>query len=106
MSPIEQYLMSIGYERYRKVYNRKKKEWEYIKDDVGYWFSTTESGMLLYFYKKDDNEVIYGLNEKDKPPTLVWPRPENIYEDDEMNRILKQETPENIYKMLNINHDK
>lgn len=98
MTPLEQYLINIGYKRYRKAY--EKKEFVYIPDTIGYYFSTMVTGWLDYRYLKGDHEIIFGLNEKDKPPTLIYPRPKNVKEDDVMNRVLKDNSPEEIYKMI------
>jgi hypothetical protein len=59
-------------------------------------------------------EIVYGLNEMHKPPTLVWPRPiirckrlkdekviiENEQLDDSMNVVLKDIDHEQIYQAL------
>lgn len=38
---------------------------------------------------KGGKEIIFGLHERGKPPTLICPRPDGVYTDDEINRILK-----------------
>lgn len=98
MSPFEQHLISVGFKRYRKSY--EKKNWVYTPSNDGYSFSSMVSGELDYRYLHGDKEVIFGLSEKDKPPTLCWPRPKGVVSDDAMNRILKENNPEKVYKMI------
>lgn len=109
MSPFEQYLISLGYKRYRKIY--KKKQWVYEEDNEGYSFSTMSSGDLDYRYILNDVEIIWGLDEHGKPPSLVWPNPfkgqKPVYEDgkivspqDLISRYIKEHTPEQIYKFI------
>ena len=99
MTYFEEYLISQGYKRYRKIYEKRK--WSYIEDKDRYYFSTMMTGCLDYRYIKGDIEIIFGLHEKDKPPTLEWPRPKGITTDDEMNRILKNKTPKEVYNKIN-----
>lgn len=99
MTYFEQYLISIGYKRYRKVFD--KKAWHYIEDSNGYFFSTMIAGCLDYRYILNggfEDEIIFGLHEKSKPPTLIWPR--TVLDDDSMNIMLKDNTPEEIYKLI------
>jgi len=99
MSNFEEYIVSLGYKRYRKVYENKK--WAYIEDNSGYNFSTMLSGWIDYRYLKDgEHEIIFGLSEREKPPTLCYPRPKGILNDDEMNRQLKTKTPQEIYSLI------
>ena len=102
----EDYLLSLGYKRYRKVYANGKFEYVDFKHKG---FSSMMPGGLDVRYIKDndfDNEIIFGLHEKYKPPTLVSPRPRinnkgmNEYSDDAMNVCLLNETPEDIFKAM------
>lgn len=98
MSPFEQYLIDCGFKRYRMVYGKGK--FLYEPSDTGYSFSSMEPGGLDYRYLKNGKEVVFGLSEESKPPTLCWPRPQNVNTDDEMNRVLKEKTTEQVYKMI------
>lgn len=102
MTPFEQYLISIGYKRYRNGIE--------ITDAKDYHFSTMEPGGLYYEYIKDGFITLwFGLNERHKPPTLVGPR-KNLYqiinithdgsEDDNVNRLLKEYSPEQLYEII------
>ncbi len=106
----EDYLLSLGYKRFRKVYANNKFEYVDFKHKG---FSSMMPGGLDVRYIKDndfDNEIIFGLSEKDKPPTLVYPRPRikyvtdsnymNEVRDDAMNVCLLNETPEDIFKAM------
>ena len=64
-----------GYDRKRCRYNKKAKEWYYTDDDLSVDFSTMVSGGIDVRYIKGDREIIYGLAEHKKPPTLISPRP-------------------------------
>ena len=103
MTLFEQYLIELGYKRFRKEFY--KKQWRYIPvDDDNSVYSTMVSGWLDYRYILDGDEkteITFGLNEKGKPPTLCYPRPKGIYEDDEMNKLLQLKTPDEIYKLIN-----
>lgn len=101
----------LGFKSFRKIY--KEGKFEYIKNNIND-FSTLQNGGLDVRYIKDDIEIIWGLHEKDKPPTLINPRPKILVEtntdgrinrmnelrDDAMNICLKEEFPEDIYKAL------
>jgi len=117
MSEFEAYLQSLGYKPFKKIFS-KKNGWEYIelKNNEIDFFSSMVEGRIDNRWIKDEIEIIYGLHERDKPPTLCWPRPEEakrgyiifggenehniISGDDIMNRMLKQHTPKEIYKMI------
>lgn len=105
------YLKKLGYSQYRKIY--KNKEWVLepaLTDD----FSTMMPGRICILYIKDDREIYWGLSEHNKPPTLLYPRPnievvrkhpwgvvkETELWDDSMNMCLKKETSEDIYKAM------
>ena len=80
-------------------------------------FSTMRVGGLESYYIKDNdfnNPIIWGLHEKDKPQTLIYPRPffEKIeiingikytivgLDDDGMNDMLKNRSHEEIFKEI------
>lgn len=90
MSPLEEYLIELGYKRFR---NGK----EVVGND--YSFSTMEKGGCTYEYMKDGfDTIIWGLSEWHKPPTLCSQRP--FIFDDDVNRFLKDKTPKEIYEAI------
>jgi len=91
---IVHYLISQGYKTYRWSKNG------YIPCDNNFDFSSMREGGLDVRLVKDDSQFVYGLNEKNKPPTLIHPRPFNLQSDNEMNTYLRENTIENIYKEL------
>jgi len=70
-------------------------------------FSTMiQKGTIVRYYK-GSRKIEWGLNEKDKPPTLIYPRPKETFDsntghtsDDLMNRMLSEKAPEEIFKLL------
>lgn len=103
MTAFEQYLFSIGYKPFKKCF--EKKEWVYfpLEENELSAFSTSVTGRIDNRWVREnnfDNEIIFGLHEKNKPPTLAYPRPKGIYTDDQMNILLKNNSPEEIYKMI------
>lgn len=121
LSEFQSFLINKGYVMCRKVY-KKSYNYEIVENYANASFSTM-SDVNYRFFKSEDvlqlirnkqavpdeitskEEIIFGLNEKDKPPTLVWPRPiinvcrkkengyyrwfDNVY-DDSMNIVLKE----------------
>ena len=71
-------------------------------------FSTL--GKIGVVYSKGNKEVVLGLNEYGKPPTLIRPRPfkgtswdnrnYQIFDDDEMNRYLNHYSGEEILNCI------
>ena len=119
MSIFEQYLHLIGFRPFKKVAEGKKSNRTYTMVPINEiecgFFSTMVPGRLENIWVKDDKQIHWGLHEANKPPTLVWPRPvERIpvihkgigcisisrFDDDHMNRLLKEKTPEEIFKMI------
>lgn len=99
----QDYIVSKGWVAHRRVFNKK---WEYVLSTSDS-FTTLESGGLDIRYLKDGKEIIFGLNEAYKPPTLIWPRPKEAFDesigyrtDDKMNQILLEKTPEEIFNLL------
>lgn len=95
ISSFESRLLKLGYIRHS--FNYKTKQLEISKR---YLLSTM--GDIYYVYIKDEIQIYWGLHEYDKPPTLIYPRPKDIREhqhggDDMMNRMLLNESFENIY---------
>lgn len=93
----EQYLIEKGYVKnvydYKLTGLRKAKKHEIL--------STVTN--LDFRYTKDGEKMItWGLNLDGKSATLIYPRPKGItwFHDDEMNRMLLDKTPEEIYKLI------
>lgn len=101
MSFIE-YLISNGYKPYRKVYDRSKRVWEYIQDDNINYFSSIVSGYADIRLIKDDKEVIYGLHQYKHHPILIYPRPSEIINDEQMDRFFMNNTYDQIFNKLNL----
>ncbi len=91
MKHITKILIDEGFKAHRKVY--KNKQFHLVECDYKSHFST-ESGCLDYRFIKDGFEVVYGLHEQNKPPTLISPRPDDVYDDDEMNDLLMSDSLE------------
>lgn len=97
----------LGFKSYRKVGN------EYIENNIND-FSTMQEGGIDIRYIKDGIEIVWGLHEFKKPPTLIYPRPNVSIKtklpndrthceyggDDAMNLCLKKELPEKIYEAM------
>jgi len=75
-----------------------KNEWYYERAEFKNDYSSLVSGHLDYRFIKGDREIVWGLNEVKKPPTLVWPRPWDT--DDETNQNLLKLSNEEIYKLI------
>jgi hypothetical protein len=105
----ENYLTKVGYEK--QAYNFELKKWETTNKTE---FSTM--GTLGYKYVDHNTRVAmhYGLHEKNKPPTLIAPRPKiilkqvingaevtkNELSDDAMNAVFNNFTSEQIYNAI------
>ncbi len=101
MSFIE-YLINKGYKPYRKVYNRNTKEFDYIEDDNICYFSSAVGGYTDIRLIKDDKEVIYGLHQCNHSPVLIYPRPDNITKDEDIDRLFMDNTYDQISNMLKL----
>lgn len=89
-----QYLLSIGYKAFRKILTGK--EWVLTECEFRDTYSSVQTGMLVYFFIKDDIEICCGLSERGKPPTLAH----LIFEtDDETNRFIKDHSNEEIHTL-------
>lgn len=107
MSPFEEYLISIGYKRFKYIPRKGYEEC----NETNSFYSTMTPGGLDYRYLLNDHEIIYGLDERGKPPTIVWPNPfkqaKPLFEDnqiitpqDRIMRLIKEKTSEEIYKFI------
>lgn len=65
----ERLLISKGY----KKYTFRNGRYEVAKNET-----ISSIGVIDFRYIKDDNEIIFGLHEKGKPTTLIYPRPSII----------------------------
>lgn len=101
MSFIE-YLVNRGYKPYRKVYDRNKKEFVYIEDNNLHYFSSSVSGYTDIRLINGDREVIYGLHQSNHSPTLIYPRPNNITKDEEIDRLFIENSYDQICDMLKL----
>lgn len=132
MTEFEQMLLDKGYIKH--ILNCKTMKFEKAK---GHIISTMVNLDHIYIHKTDTNlldkinngksvmdkdftfedrkgEICFGLHEKDKPPTLISPRPrievkrikegkeviENEQYDDSMNVVLKETPHEEIFKAM------
>ena len=89
MIGFELHLIEIGYSVFHYKKNIKTKGYEQISTMVN----------LCNYYEKDNVVFCIGLNEKDKPITIISPRPNRFvfdngnigfYSDDEMNKKLNE----------------
>lgn len=94
----------LEFKPYRKI------QGEYVQNNIND-YSTMQGGGIDIRYIKDNIEIIWGLHEFKKPPTLIYPRPRiilinkngftlNEINDDAMNICLKKESNEDIYKAM------
>lgn len=84
---IIQYLIENGFTPYRMdVYTGKYHIIENYLD----FFSSTLSTYLDIRFKKDNIEIIYGLHERNHPPTIIYPRPSGVVTDYDMDRYLEK----------------
>lgn len=88
------YLVSKGFTPYRKIGDK------YVKCSLDNYFSSTMPGYLDIRLIKGKKEVIYGLHERNHPPTLIYPRPQWVVHDYEMDRLFQTTSFEDIYNLL------
>jgi hypothetical protein len=118
MSKFESYIQSLGYVAHKEICEGKKGSRKWVLDPISdieaKSFSTMVSGRFFNVWVKDNSKIYFGLNEENKPPTLISPRPnitvirnyegniryENKDCDDSMNIVLKEIPCEEIYKAL------
>lgn len=90
----EQYLINKGY--CKKVYDFKTFT---LKDACKYDILST-MGHTSFIYVKDNSQIVWGLHEINKPPTLISPRPHNIITDDEMNSFILNHSNDELYNLI------
>lgn len=103
MTSFESFLVKKGY--VKKVFDFKTMTYKEPKHHI---ISTMVN--LDHRYLKDGKEIIFGLNEAGKPPTLIYPRPnieltrngkiEDNTSDDAMNVVLSKIDHEIIYQSM------
>lgn len=111
------YIKDLGYKSYifrsDKIKDVGIKELD-LYEEVEYKSFYSSYGPLNYRWIKDgniDGQIIYGLNEYGKPPTLIGPKPWSLIMgitdrlslpicDDIMNRVLKDYSAEEIYNSI------
>lgn len=116
MTTFEKYLIDNGYDMH--TYDLKNRTFVKAKNH----FISTMTNISHSYIHKDDKEhskyIVFGLREKGKPPTLIYPRPKirvkkfidtdngklqvviDQKNDDPMNICLSKETPETILKAM------
>lgn len=82
----------------------------YIKEQGFNQVKDVQSNIRTLYIHEDGREVVYGLSEYKKPPTLIYPRPRIlkivngiVYDqmrDDVMNHCMQKETPEDVLKAM------
>ena len=91
---IVKYLIYNGYKAYRW------SESGYLICNNNFDFSSMRVGGSDVRLVKGNSEFIYGLHEKNKPPTLIFPRTFDLQLDDKMNKYLSENSSEYIFNEL------
>lgn len=98
MTRFEEYLLDQGFKRMVRLHSGEFLEGKKAS------YSSLEN--VIYWYLKNERRIIFGLNERHKPPTLIYPRPRikskevPSWSDDAMNRVLGKYEPEEILKAI------
>lgn len=101
MKHLTQILLENGWKPHRYKWNGK--EWAYEPCEFTNHYSSIESGNIDYRFLKDGNEVVWGLNERWKPPTLTSPVRGFIGSwctDDDVIKYLDSKPHEEVYNDL------
>lgn len=64
-------VLDEGFKPYRKYYDYKKHEFEYLPCDKPFHFSSMSEGYVDVRLIKEGTEIIYGLLEAGHPPTFI-----------------------------------
>lgn len=96
MKEFESYLIKLGYKPFRRVF--KKGEWIY-EEVKGKWYYSSLGDLSISFIKEGQREIVIGLHEKDKPPTLISPRLRE--RDDEVNRLILRLSNYSLLDLIN-----
>jgi hypothetical protein len=128
MTNFEEFLINKGYKKYvvkrhlGKIILKKPKKHiisTMVNLDHRYYLEEVE-GEDIHQLRNQIQPIIFGLHERNKPPTLIYPRPNvrmnvtfnkqtfnvvtSIYGDDSMNKIFKNFSNEKIFEgMFNKN---
>jgi len=105
MTQFEQTLIDKGYVKH--IFNCKTMQLEIAK---GHTLSSMVNLDHRYIRPDIEGEICFGLNERDKPPTLIYPRPRievtregkvlNEASDDAMNAVLTAFSPEEVIEAI------
>lgn len=95
------YLIQNGYKSYRYIYDKSSKKYNYIPDNNTSYYSSSIGGYLDIRLIKDNKEVIYGLNEANHPPVLIYPRLPNYFDKD-VDKMFEKYSFQEIEKLLNL----
>lgn len=115
MTAFEQYLSDNGYKPHKQILSGKRPNREFISVPITEHecssFTTMVDGRLDNEWILGDQKIYFGLNEQNKPPTLISPRPTikinkdgrvlSQIHDDAMNIVLKKCSPEEILTAIN-----
>lgn len=102
MSFIE-YLISIGFKPYRRVYDRNSKSWTYKEEEKNLsYFSSSVPGYSDLWLINGKDIIVWGLHEYKHYPTLIYPK--LSFTDYEIDRIIQKFSYKDLYKLL-INYE-
>jgi hypothetical protein len=101
-------LLKNNWKPFRKRYNSSTKTFEYESTEFNNHYSTVVNGNLDYHFTKDNMVVVWGLNERYKPPTLQHPTsfipqtgtPTSVLKDDDKARYILNTSPEEVYRQI------
>lgn len=106
MSFIE-YLIDKGFIPYRKVYDKQQKKFSYVLDDKIDYFSSMAPGYCdIRLINKNNTEIIWGLHEQGHPPTLIYPRPQGINFDHQVDRMFAKYSYDEVFNMISNNEQR
>ena len=108
---IEEYIIKQGYKPFRQVDGKLIPEEE---SGISSYSTMVKGGIQKIYTKEGSPNIYYGLSEYGKPPTLIEPRPcielkmleegkyyiMNEQSDDAVNRCLREEPVEEVYKAM------
>lgn len=105
MHDFEKHLLKNGFEQYRYCHRTKKL----VKPES---YELSSMSNTDYRYIRGDEVIIFGLNEKGMPPSIVYPRPSNIkdlgngfveyshYRDSQMLELMHQLSNEDLLNKI------
>lgn len=97
MTKFEQFLISKGFEMY--TFNSKDMKYSKPKSHV---ISTMINISHHYIDKVNNKEIIFGLSEFEKPPTLISPRPraEILLTNRQGKEVIKNEKSDDVMNII------